>query len=127
MVNPVRQKNKQGFTIIELLIVIAIIGILAAVLVPSLLNARRSAANTASIVYGRNVMGWVSSWLWADSGRKVTDLAASCTDTIYTTEGAPTEIPVPAIACAVLIEPNGPNTYGVRITSATGIIYENFY
>jgi prepilin-type N-terminal cleavage/methylation domain-containing protein len=122
-----RQKNKQGFTLLELLIVIAIISVLAVTLIPSLVNARRSAANTASIVYGRNVMGWVSSWLWADNGRRVTDLSDSCVDAMYVSEGAPPEIPVPAIACEVLIEPNGPNTFGVRITSASGIIYENFY
>ncbi len=121
------QKHKQGFTLLELLIVIAVIGILATALIPSLLNARRSAANTASIVYGKNVMSWVSAWLWADNGRKVTDLSGSCVAAIYVDEGAPPQIPVPAIACEVLIEPNGPNTFGVRITSATGIIYENFY
>lgn len=39
------RKANQGFTLIELFIVI--IGILAAVLIPNLLNARRNATNTA--------------------------------------------------------------------------------
>lgn len=40
-----RKNNKKGFTLIELIIVIAILGILAAILVPSMLNIVNNASD----------------------------------------------------------------------------------
>lgn len=49
-------KNEQGFSLIELLIVVAIIAIIAAIAVPSMLTARM-AANESSAIQGCRTIG----------------------------------------------------------------------
>lgn len=50
-----KHRNQKGFTLIELMIVIAIIGILAAIAIPQFSSYRAKSYNTASVSDARNI------------------------------------------------------------------------
>ncbi|HEX3032645.1 MAG TPA: prepilin-type N-terminal cleavage/methylation domain-containing protein [Bacillota bacterium] len=73
--------NEKGFTLVELIIVIAILGLIMALVIPNVMNSLDSAGESTDELAVQRVQGWVYQWeamnpgdsfseskLWDDSG-----------------------------------------------------------
>lgn len=67
------KKVQQGFTLIELMIVVAIIGILAAIALPAYQNYTNRAAGGADLATARAVLTCVSEVIQTGSGAEIAD------------------------------------------------------
>jgi type IV pilus assembly protein PilA len=73
----IRHKGKKGFTLIEVLIVVAVIGIIVAMMIPNLLDALQKAKQKKSIADMRIVGTAMFSWLTDQAGAAAAGTAAS--------------------------------------------------
>jgi prepilin-type N-terminal cleavage/methylation domain-containing protein len=70
--------NEAGFTLVEIMIVVAIIGILATLAIPNYVKAREQTSRTACITNLQHIDGAVQ--LWAMENKKDTDQSVTYSD-----------------------------------------------
>lgn len=74
--------NRKGFTLVEIMIVVAIIGILAAIAIPNFLRSRKESQKNACIANMKQIEGAMQQWYLAGN----TDAPGATSDIVGPTD-----------------------------------------
>ncbi len=93
------QNRKSGFTLVEIMIVVAIIGLLAAIAIPNFVKARTTAQTNACIANLKQIQGAIEQWALETkkgptSAVTLTDISGSSSN--YIKQAVNTELKCPA-------------------------------
>ena len=82
----INTSRKSGFTLVEIMIVVAIIGLLAAIAIPNFVKARKTSQTNACINNLRQIDAAKQQWA-LENGKKSADTPAIADITIYLGRG----------------------------------------
>ena len=113
----IEMSRNHGFSLIEILLTLAVIGILSGVLFPTLVNARKQATDTSVTGYVRNIAVEVESYL-VDSSHNPADLDGLQCDEI---PGSTVTLPNGLDECTLSVAEGAVTISATSITGSTVI------